>query len=449
MPTEHAKCLSFSNKADTMTQRTERTVADYIARHQLLTPHAKVLVALSGGADSVALLRLLVQLGYDCEAAHCNFGLRGAESDRDEDFVRHLCAVLRVPLHVTRFHTRREAADLHISLEMAARKLRYEWFETVRDECAASAIAVAHHRDDSAETFLLNLLRGTGIKGLTGIRPRNGHIVRPLLCIGRQDIVHYLEQLHQPYVTDSTNLKDEYLRNKIRLHLLPLMQTIAPAARENILKTAAHLADASLIYQHAMDEARAQVMRDDGRALHIPTLLQMPALATVLFECLHPLGFNESQVDDIFHSLQGQPGKRFAAQEWQVVKDRECLLLEPKDDAETVRPPRLEMRTVKLTPDFIIRPDRKTAYFDADKLTLPLSLRKVQTGDKFVPFGMKGQKKVSDYLTDRKMSVTQKERQWVLCSGDDIAWLVGERSDNRFRIGPKTQKVTIVTVADD
>ena len=421
-----------------------RRVARYIAQKHLLKAGDKVLVALSGGADSVALLRVLLSLGYACEAAHCNFQLRGEESDRDETFVRQLCEEYRIPLHITRFDTAREAARRRISIEMAARELRYAWFETLRAECKAHAVAVAHHRDDSAETFLLNLLRGTGINGLQGIRPRNGYIVRPLLCLDRQEIVRFLQALGQPYVTDSTNLADEYLRNKIRLRLLPLMQQIAPSAKENILKTAAHLADAALLYRQAIDEGRARVLRDNGQAIDIAALMQEPAPSTLLFELLHPLGFNESQTDDILQALSGQAGKRFASASWRVVKDRERLLIE--NLGQPLLPPELDIRTYDYAPGFPLPRNKQAACFDADKLMPPLTLRLWQKGDVFVPFGMRGKKKVSDYLTDRKMPLNRKERQWVLCCGEEIAWLVGERSDNRFRVDDGTRRVTIVRV---
>ena len=415
-------------------------IVQFINRNRLFSPEEKILVALSGGADSVALLHLLLSAGYTCEAAHCNFHLRDAESDRDEAFVRNLSNARHVPLHTVHFDTKREAEERHISIEMAARELRYAWFEEIRKKCGAGVIAVAHHQDDSVETFLLNLIRGTGINGLRGIRPKNGKVVRPLLCIGRKEIISYLESIGQAYVTDSTNLQDEYTRNKIRLNLLPMMQEINPAVKESILKTAGHLDDAAIIYNKGIEEAKQRVMTDKG--IQISALLQEPSPETLLFEILHPLGFNASQTKDIFQAADGQPGKIFANAGWRVVKDREFLLIEPV--CETRRPI-LEIREYTYTPDFIIPRNKDTACLDADKLHLPLSLRLWQQGDSFVPFGMKGRKKVSDYLTDRKFSVFQKERQWVLCAGEEIVWLIGERTDNRFKIDEKTKRVLIVS----
>lgn len=416
-------------------------IEQFIIRHRLFAPQDKVLVALSGGADSVALLRLLLALGYRCEAAHCNFHLREAESDRDEAFVRNLCASLGVFLHTVHFDTKREADERRVSIEMAARELRYGWFEEVRRECGAAVIAVAHHRDDSVETLLLNLLRGTGINGLRGIRPKNGRVVRPLLCLDRKEVVCYLESIGQAYVTDSTNLQDEYTRNKIRLNLLPLMQQINPAAKECILKTAEHLDAAAAIYNIGVEEAKRRVRTPEG--INIGALLQEAEPETVLFEILHPLGFNASQVRDIFQVLDGQPGKVFVTVGWRVVKDRELLLVEPvQEPAEPV----LEMEEHPYTPHFVIPRDPSVACFDLDKLKLPLRLRLWRQGDSFVPFGMKGRKKVSDYLTNRKFSILRKAQQWVLCSGEEIAWIVEERTDNRFRVEKDTKRVLVVRV---
>ena len=420
----------------------EQRVIRYIEKEQLFSQNSKILVALSGGADSVALLRILHSLGYECEAAHCNFHLRGKESDRDEMFVRQLCQQYNIPLHITDFDTTRYAEEKHISIEMAARELRYEWFEKKRIECHANRIAVAHHQDDSIETMLLNLIRGTGITGLLGIRPINGYIVRPLLCVSRKEIVCYLQSIGQKYVTDSTNLEDEYTRNKIRLHLLPLMQEINPAIKNSLITTGNHLNDVATIYNKSISEAKARVITSEG--ILISAILQEPSPETVLFEILHPLGFNPAQIKDIYHSLDGQSGKQFSSKEWKVIKDRDFLLLE-KICPERKDTPSFQLirEESEYTTDFQIPHEKEVACFDADKLSGTITLRRCQTGDTFIPFGMKGKKKVSDYLTDRKFSISQKERQWVLCCNEQIAWLIGERTDNRFRIDENTRRVVI------
>jgi len=209
-----------------------KKVKEFIEKEDLFSKQDKILVALSGGADSVALTRILITLGYHCEAAHCNFELRGEESDRDEDFVRNFCRSLNIKCHSIHFETRRYADQQSISIEMAARELRYNWFSKICEESDCQVVAVAHHKDDSVETMLLNLIRGTGINGLLGIRPKNGNVVRPLLCASRQEVVAYLHRMNQTYVTDSTNLEDEYTRNKIRLNLLPLMEEINPSVKD-------------------------------------------------------------------------------------------------------------------------------------------------------------------------------------------------------------------------
>ena len=418
-------------------------VKQFIEQNALFASDERVLVALSGGADSVALLRLLCALGYDCRAAHCNFHLRGTESDRDEAFVRRLCQELGVTLYVTHFDTQEEAHRRKVSIEMAARDLRYAWFEEVRKECGAAVIAVAHHSDDSVETLLLNLIRGTGLNGLRGIRPKNGRVVRPLLCMNRQEILACLKEMGQPYVTDSTNLQNLYTRNKIRLDLLPLMQTINPSVKENLLKMTAHLEGVAHIYQKAIDESRRRVMTAEG--ISIEALEQECEPETVLYECLSPLGFRAAQVSEMYQSLKGQSGKEFVGRGWRAVKDRRMLLLAPIEEMEE---PRLLWEDCRLTPDFVIPRDKQVACLDADKLKAPLILRRWRAGDTFVPFGMKGRKRVSDYLTDRKFSLLQKKRQWVLCCGEEICWLVGERLDNRFRIDEGTKSVRIVTLEE-
>lgn len=424
----------------------EKKISQYIDNETLFSLNARIIVALSGGADSVALLRILRTLGYDCEAAHCNFHLRGVESDRDEMFVRKLCKAIGVPLHTVDFATEQYSTEKKISIEMAARELRYQWFAEIKEKTRADVIAVAHHQDDSVETILLNLIRGTGINGLLGIRPKNGDIVRPLLCISRKEIIDYLQNAGQEYVTDSTNLQDEYTRNKIRLNLLPLMKEINPLVKEHIIDTSNYLNDVNQIYNKGIDEGKQRVIKKGN--IRIATLLNEPSPEALLFEILYPLGFNTAQTKNILAMLKGQTGKQFISKNgWRVVKDRELLLIDKKEKQE-IPPFCLIKEEKEYTRDFIIPHEKHIACFDTDKLTGELYLRKWQTGDTFIPFGMKGKKKVSDYLTDRKFSIIQKENQWVLCCGDKIIWIIGERTDNRFRIDEKTKKVTVFKMSE-
>ena len=307
----------------------DQQVLQYIKAKKLFTERDKILVAVSGGADSVALLRILHAARFRCEAAHCNFHLRGAESDRDEEFVRSLCKQCGIALHTAHFDTSRYAAEKHLSIEMAARELRYRWFEDMRQTCGAKVVAVAHHRDDSVETMLLNLVRGTGIAGLQGIRPVNGTVVRPLLCVGRNEICAYLDSIGQPYVTDSTNLENKYTRNKIRNCLLPLMEEVNPSVKACLAETGNRMGEIAAIYEESIAEAKKRVSTPQG--IDIGKLLEETAPRTVLFEMLHPLGFNSAQVRNVFESLTGQPGKQFHSNDWRAVKDRGMLLLMSKN----------------------------------------------------------------------------------------------------------------------
>ena len=425
----------------------KKRIQHFIEKRNLFALNDKVLVALSGGADSVALFRVLTDLGYKCECAHCNFHLRGEESNRDENFVRALCNEIHSPLHIKHFDTEFYAKEKQISIEMAARELRYDWFEELRKETGATVIAVAHHRDDSVETFLLNLIRGTGINGLKGIQAKNGYIVRPLLETSREDILNYLDYLKQDYVTDSTNLQDEYLRNKIRLNLLPIMKEMNPSIMESIQETSQKLSEVANIYNQNRKEILKTSIQTtkEGDTLHIQTILEDSAPLSLLHVWLSPVGFNPSQIKDIHQSLKkNQSGKRFISNDWEVLRDREHLILQHKQKEENV--PEIDIETMEINNDFILLKDKNIACLDADKVALPLEIRKWKKGDKFVPFGMNGQKKVSDYLTDKKYSLFQKEKQYVACSEGKIVWLIGERTDDRFKITEKSKRAVILKI---
>ena len=428
-------------------------VERFIQRHGLLTGKRLVLVGLSGGADSVALLGILVRLGYPCRALHCNFHLRGAESDRDEVFARQFADSLGVPFVKVDFDTRGYAAIHQESIEMAARSLRYRWFEEQRQAFDAEAIAVAHHRDDSVETLLMNLLRGSGIRGLGGIRPRNGQVVRPLLAVSRAEIEEWLQTQGWGYVTDSSNLSDAYTRNFIRLRVLPLLEQLNPAARETIARSAAHLSAAEQLYAYTVEEARKAVFVT-ADSLSIEALMRYPSPETLLYEWLRPLGFSRIVVGELFESLTGLSGKQFYSATHQVLKDRDRLYIAPLQEpsawqpieipvatGELTQPLRLSFQLMERTSDFQLERASDTAYFDAEKLPGRLTLRLPQTGDWFVPFGMRGRKKLSDFFADQKMNRWEKLRQPLLCAGESIVWVVGRRADDRFRVGEETKMI--------
>ena len=452
----------------------KQKISDYISKHSLLSRDALHLVALSGGADSVALLRILRDLDYQIEAAHCNFHLRGSESDRDEAFVRQLCDSLGIKLHLIHFDTESYASVHQVSIEMAARELRYGFFRSLCKDIGAETVCVAHHRDDAVETFLMNLLRGSGIHGLTGIRPKNGQIVRPLLCVGRQDILDYLHSIGQDYVTDSTNLESIVLRNKLRLQVLPLLKQLNPKAVENIDKTANYLREAEKVYNayFAADPDRGQVpvrytprygadrnlspVRRFPAQIPLDEILKQPSPECFLHEWLAPYGFNPSQIAQILDALTGESGREFLSATHTLLIDRSQLVLEPKQ-AE-IKPLRIPeagnyrfspeiLFSVKLTEDISISKSEECATLDAANIQFPLTVRQVASGDAFCPFGMEGRKLVSDFLTDRKISLLEKRRQLVVTAANgDIIWLVGQRTDHRYRITASTHQVLSITL---
>ena len=429
-------------------------VETYIKKERLLSREGLHLVALSGGADSVALLRVLLEMGYGIEAVHCNFHLRGDESNRDEQFVKNLCLNHDVPLHLIHFDTV-EYASLHqVSIEMAARELRYRYFDQLRQDIGAETVCVAHHRDDAVETFLMNLLRGSGIHGLTGIRPRNGYIVRPLLCVSRQDILQYLDSIGQNYVTDSTNLVDDVLRNKIRLRLIPLLDEMNPGASDNIDRTATYLSEAEKVYN-----AFCSVKEGNASPLSLPIsdIKDFPSPLCLLYEWLSPLGFNRTQIEQLLVSLDGSPGsKEFSSPTHILVIDRDRLIVEPV--SEPMRPVCIpepgnyrtsdgRLLKVESSSDITISKTPDCATIDLSKVQFPLTLRPVRNGDAFCPFGMTGHRLVSDYLTDLKLSVLEKRRQLVITDATDtILWLVGHRTDNRFRVTNDTNSILRLTL---
>jgi tRNA(Ile)-lysidine synthase len=435
-------------------------VADFIAKHGLLSREGLHLVALSGGADSVALLLILKDLGYRIEAAHCNFHLRGEESDRDEDFVKNLCQKQDIPFHVIHFDTK-EYADLHqVSIEMAARELRYGYFRQLRQDIGAESVCVAHHRDDAVETLLMNLMRGSGVHGLTGIRAKNGEIVRPLLGVSRQEIEDYLHSIGQDYVTDSTNLVDDVLRNKIRLNVLPLLEQINPNVAENIGKTARFMQEAERVVEASIKHQQEEFIKYDAQkkteTVAIESLKQLPSPELFLYEWLTEKGFNTTQVEQLAEHLEGESGRTFETSAYTLLIARENLVLAPhKEPMKSFRIPeegryRIDEETridIKTLENVYISKSDDCITIDKAKVKFPLTIRLIENGDAFIPFGMTGKKLVSDFLTDKKCSLLEKRSQLVVtdCEGQ-ILWLVGKRTDNRVRVTEQTKEVLQITL---
>lgn len=446
-----------------------RKVETFIRQQHLLQPDGRYLVALSGGADSVCLLLVLKQLGYFVEAIHCNFHLRGEESDRDELFCKNLCAEKQIPLHLVHFDTR-EYAKLHkVSIEMAARQLRYHHFASLCHDMGFDGVCVAHHQDDVAETVLMNLIRGTGIKGLSGIKPKIQQrlrvgakagipipltVIRPLLCVTRDEIEHFLKEIGQDYVTDSTNLVPDVLRNKIRLQVLPLLDEIAPSASRNIVETAENVAFAEEFLEQAVS-GMMEVLKDEGS---IP--VSKIKSEYLLFRILSDYGFTSVQIKQIYAHLDAPTGTEFRSESHILVFDRGRLLIE-----EVEKNPFHEMRipeegtyildeTAKLRIERMPKPEgfeiprsSDVIALDADILQMPLTVRLPKEGDRFTPFGMQGSKLVSDFLTDQKLSLLEKRRQLIILdSTGRILWVVGLRPDNHFRITDSTRTILRLTI---
>ena len=453
-------------------------VRRFASVHELFVYGGKYIVALSGGADSVSLLFVLKhlehELGIDVEAAHCNFHLRGAESVRDEEFCKQLCERLSVPLHLIHFDTQ-AYADLHrVSIEMAARDLRYGYFENLRRDIEAQDICVAHHRDDSVETVLLNLVRGTGLRGLRGIQPRNGNIIRPLLSLSREDIVQYLGALGESYVIDSTNLHNDVKRNKIRLDVMPLLRELNPSVSQSIFESSLRVGEALKVFDEAMKRSIADVTATSPShhltispphhlVISVERLKQQPSPEYTLHEILSSRGFTSAQIEQIYGSLDTcSAGKIIASDSHELAFDRGSLLVQPRtnvaDAARSMRIPetgtyvfsnslKIKVAAEDCGDDYVPSRAADCVCLDASDIKFPLTLRHIEQGDRFVPFGMNGMKLVSDYLTDRKKNVFEKRAQLVVTDAQQrIVWLVGERTDNRFRISKETSKALRLTL---
>ena len=471
-------------------------VADFIIKRYLLQPENRYLVALSGGADSVCMLLVLKELGYSVEAVHCNFHLRGEESERDEQFCVQLCREMNVELHRMHFETEDYAHAHGVSIEMAARELRYRFFCQLNSDLNAGGVCVAHHQDDVVETVIMNMVRGTGIHGLTGIEPRRTitvggiecPVIRPLLCVTKQEITGFLNERHQPFVTDSTNLETNAVRNKIRLEVLPLLREINPSVNDSIFKTSCHLSEAVKVFDDALNRSvDACVDRtDDTRAkINIQSLMQQPSPEYTLHAVLSKFSFVAEQVETVHQLISGSAesvGRTFSSHTHQLLIDRDCILVEPlSEDRFSLRIPetglyvvdhydvkRIRIEKVEGKEAIEVSRSKYIATLDAANIKFPLTVRTPKTGDRFHPFGLnatqydhkttsvglnaqqndaKPPKLLSDFLTDCKLSLFEKRRQLVVTDASDrILWVVGRRTDHRFRITENTSSMVRITV---
>ncbi|MBI4648544.1 MAG: tRNA lysidine(34) synthetase TilS [Bacteroidia bacterium] len=432
----------------------------YIKANNLFNNTNRLLIAVSGGIDSVVLLDLIVKAGFKTGIAHCNFKIRSKESDHDEKFVRNLAKKYGLPVYINHFNTKKYAKEKGISVQMAARELRYEWFEQIRQEKNFDYIVIAHNRDDVAETFLLNLARGTGIRGLTGIKNKSGKIVRPLLFSTRKEIEKYCRFNNLSYREDSSNKSEKYSRNLVRHKIIPLFNKLNPDFSNTIIKNSEHLSEIQQIFNNTITEKlhKTFITNDNNIfEINIPKIRALQPLQTYLFEFLRLYNFTSSVTEKIIKSLDSQAGKLFYSPTHRLIKDRKNLIIHPivqnnnirffieKDTANIEFPLHLSIKRVSFRQNFSIPPEPAIACLDEDKIIYPLILRHWRSGDYFLPFGIKGKKKLSDFFTDLKLSVFEKENIWILETGDKIVWIVGHRIDNRFRISSGTKNILKIT----
>jgi tRNA(Ile)-lysidine synthase len=430
----------------------------FIQLNSLCQPGDRILLAVSGGIDSMVLLYLFSEAGYKPGIAHCNFHLRNIESDEDEKFVRSVAENMDTAYHPQDFDTEQYAGKSGISIQMAARNLRYSWFEEIRKSHGYNSIATAHNQDDVLETFFINLSRGTGIRGLTGIPVRSGKIIRPLLFASRESIVDYATEHHIPFREDSSNTSGKYLRNRVRHQLIPMLEEENPSFRMALMDTIRKLSETEKLYEQELVQLKRRLMRREGDSIRISIreLSALDAKQSILFEILSDYNFSSPALEDIIHALGGPSGKQFLSATHRIVKDREDLIIMPlnkeekrkfyleRETGRITEPVDLEWMVVDHTESFHISSDRKIACLDLQKLHFPLILRHWQSGDYFKPLGMQGMKKISDYLIDRKVSLPDKERIWLLTSGNEIAWVIGQRLDDRFKVRPETRQVLMM-----
>ena len=437
----------------------------YINRYNLIAEGDKVILALSGGIDSMVLADLLLKAKVEFVAAHCNFHLRGNESDGDDWFVRKFAENRGIQCFVKHFETEKYAVKYGISIEMAARDLRYAWFEQLRQQLGYDKIAVAHHADDQAETFFINLLRGAGLNGLKGMKPQNGVIIRPLLWASREQIRKYAVENHIVWREDHTNVESVYLRNRIRNQLLPVFDELQPKARQSLYKSLEHLSAENELYRSLLKEKLAQIVEREGEIqrlpyskiikAEVPEPVEGPTSSfQLLFEWLRQFGFNTDQCHFIYDAIGTGIGNQYCSPTHCVVIGRDNLQLseikEKTDDEiqikvgekEVLLPLHLCFSKLEKTADFIINKSSDVAQLDSDKLRFPLALRHWRHGDRFCPLGMKGSKLLSDFFVDQKFTEYQKQNVWLLVSADGvILWVVGYRIDDRFKIVNDTKTV--------
>ncbi|HLA55579.1 MAG TPA: tRNA lysidine(34) synthetase TilS [Flavobacterium sp.] len=419
----------------------------YLSQNLSFLKDKKLLLAISGGVDSMVMAELFKSLGYDISIAHCNFNLRGSESDSDTDFVKNYAGANNLKIHITHFDTNAFAKDNKLSIQLAARQLRYLWFQELLEKYQLNFVLTAHHADDNLETFLINFSRGTGIEGLTGIPQQNGNIIRPLLVFSRSDIENFANENGIGWREDSSNASDKYLRNKIRHDIVPALKSLNPNFIDAFNDTSNHLQQAKSMVDDASVLVRKEVVieKEDKLIFKIFDLKRLPNYQAYLYQWLKDFGF--TAWDDIYDLVDAQSGKQIHSEDFILLKDREILILTRKTDVDKSEAYwiDIDMESIKVPINLSfcrVADINETAndciFVDADKLNFPLQIRKWNEGDYFYPFGMEGKKKIAKYFKDEKIPLTDKSDIWILLSGNEIVWIINKRMDNRFRVTENT-----------
>jgi len=434
----------------------------FIKVENLVGQTTRTLLAVSGGVDSVVMVDLFHRAGLSFDIAHVNFQLRGGESDRDELFVRSLAEKYSIQVFVKHFETAKYARNHKISIQVAARQLRYEWFDELLLKHGYDRVATAHHLDDQVETFLINLARGTGIAGLHGIPIQQGKIIRPVMFTWRKEIEAYAKVNNLDFVQDSSNLSTKYIRNRLRHKVIPQLEFINPAFRQELTQTIGFIRDAEAIYRQTIEQKRKEIFHQEGNRIYINAdrFFTLKPLTSWAFELLSPFGFNLANIRDITGLADSIPGKEVLSPSHRLIKDRDQLILisrliEDEESAYMITARDIEHGSIKTAVNLRFEILHKipaefddpgnSACFDLDNLDFPLVLRKWQRGDFFYPLGMSKRKKLSDFFIDQKFSRIEKEKQWLLCSGENIIWVIGHRIDDHFKITSSSKKILKIT----
>lgn len=432
----------------------------FINQENLLQSSDRILLAVSGGIDSVCMFHLFREAGYSIAIAHCNFSLRGEESDQDEIFVQNLAEKFDIPFFNVKFNTTEIAEKEGISIQMAARDLRYDWFEEIRKKYEYNFTAIAHNKDDVIETFLINLTRGCGLKGLTGIKPIKGKIIRPLLFAFRHEIIQYMSEKDLEFREDSSNQSVKYSRNLIRHEIIPLFEKLNTGFKETMIDNVLRLKESEIVYLENVKTKKENFFIEKNKQLilEIEELKQLNPITTYMHEFLRPFGFSHSQISDIIHSLDGISGKKFISLTHRLIKDRTQLIIEEislankktyeiNDIYESIEYPiKLKLKEINRNDDFKIIRDKSTGSFDLALIEFPLTIRKWNKGDYFMPLGMSNLKKLSDFFIDNKLSISEKENVWIIESGNKIVWIIGYRIDERFKVTEKTKRILQIDI---